>query len=296
VTTSRVGFAAIAQALHLGGLAVDGDTVWYSDVVGGGVYRVAPDTTIEGWLPERRFVGGLAANQGGTVLVGGAGGIVWLDPETGRSGELLSEVEGEALPGVNEMCPDGRGGIYFGTVDIPSIEAAVTPRPSGLFHLAVDGTARQLTGGLVFTNGVDVSPNGKFLYHNESFVGTFAYPIEPGGGLGERRMLLEKEDVDGLTLDADGNLWVTGFSSADILCLNPDGEIVGGVEVPEAGGVGNFRFGGDDGRDMYITRVVPGASERLKAGQLPTEPEATLLRAPSPVAGRVVAPAAFPVG
>ena len=55
-------FAPIARALHLGGLAVEGDTAWFSDVVGGGVHRVEDDGTVSRWLPDRRYVGGLILN------------------------------------------------------------------------------------------------------------------------------------------------------------------------------------------------------------------------------------------
>ncbi len=286
MSTIEVSFAAVAAGLYLEALAVDDGTVWFGDVIGGGVHRLEPDGSRSSWLPEKRWFGSMALNHDGAVLCSGSDGISWFDPSSGRTGTLLSEVDGSPLPGVNELCPDGRGGLFFGTKDGAAIERAERPRPSALYHLDAGGTARQLCDGLVFTNGIAISPDGGTLYHNETFVGTFAYPLLPDGGLGHPRMLLEKEDCDGMALDREGYLWIVGFSSGELLRMTPDGEIVGRIPVP-AGAVTNLRFGGADGSDLYVTSVPLGAGEGLRVGTLPTEPNSVLYRGRSPIAGRV---------
>ncbi len=290
--TDEPYFEPLARGLYLEGLAVDGDRVWFSDVFDGGVQRRDPDGTLSRWLPERRWIGAIAVNEDGAVLSSGPGGIVWVDPATGQSGTLVDAVDGEPLPGANEMCPDGRDGIYFGSIDLPAIERGDPPGPAALHHLASDGRVARLTDDLVFCNGVGISPDASALYHNESFVGTFLYPVLPDGGLGERRMLLEKQDVDGMALDVDGNLWITGFSSSDILCVTPYGEIVDLLSVP-AGAVTNIRFGGGDGRDLYLTTVPLEAGMEIAAGRWPSKPDSVLYRTRSPVAGRLAAPLRF---
>src|SRR5688572_19196972 len=115
-------FEPVARGIYLEALAVDGDTVWFSDVFDGGIQRRAADGSLDRWLPGRMWIGGVALNDDGALLCGGLGGIAWVDPETGRSGTLVSEVDGVPLPGANEMFPDGRGGMYFGSVDLPAIE------------------------------------------------------------------------------------------------------------------------------------------------------------------------------
>ncbi len=281
-------FEPLASGRYLEGLAVDGDTVWFSDVFEGGLQRRDADDTLSRLLPERLWIGAIAVNDDGAVLSAGLGGIVWVDPATGRSGTLVDAVDGSPLPGANEMCSDGQGGIYFGSVDLPAIEQRRQPGPVALYHLAADGTARRVTGDLVFCNGIGISADGATLYHNESFVGTFAYPILDDGSLGDRRTLLEKEDVDGIALDVDGNVWITGFSSSDVLCVTPGGEIVDRVSVP-AGAVTNIRFGGDDGRDLYLTTVPLEAGMEIAAGRWPSKPDSVLYRTRSPVAGCLAA-------
>lgn len=280
----------VATGLYLEGLAVDGDTVWYGDVIGGGVHRVERDGSVTDWLAELRWFGSIALNDDGRVLTSGIEGISWLDPRTGDSGLLLSEVDGVPLPGVNELSPDGRGGLYFGTKDGAAIQRGEPPRPSGLFHLAADKSARQLCDGLVFTNGIALDDTGATLFHNETFVGTFAYPVLSDGSLGERTMLLEKPDCDGLALDREGNLLIVGYESPEILRVTPSGEVIGAIPIPGEA-VTNLRFG--DGGQLYLTTVPAGAGEDLRVGVLPSERRSILYRVRSPVAGRVAPRTSF---
>ena len=289
-------FSAIATGLYLEALAVDGDTAWFSDVIIGGVQRLPRDAETACWLPQRKWIGGVLVHESGSVLCSGPGGIAWFDPASGRSGNLLTEVDGTPLPGVNEMCSDGNGGIYFGTLDAAAIESGKRPRPAALYHFDVNGRVTLLCDGLAFTNGLSLSLDRATLFLNESFVGTFAYPILADGRLGERRLLLQKPDCDGMALDVQGRLWITGFNSTEVLCVNADGSIEQRVPVVASGAVTNVRFGGADGRDFYVTAVPPDAGAKLVRGERPSEPDSVLYRARAEVAGRMLPPPRFQLG
>jgi sugar lactone lactonase YvrE len=280
-------FEAIAQGYYLEALLVDGTTVWYSDVVEGGIRRRTPDGLVTTWLASRQLVGGILLNEDGCMLVSGPGGIVWFDPATDASGVLLDSIDGQPIPGINEMRPDHRGGIYFGTVDLPAIVRGATPGTVGLYRLDIDRKLTRLCDGLVFTNGLSPSPDGSRLYHNESFVGTFVYDVLPDGRLGARTKLLKKPDCDGLALDANGNIWVTGFASKDLLLLQPDGTEIQRIATPGDAAT-NVRFGGADGRDIYVTVVSPDAAQGLKNGVLPSIKTSTLYRGRCAVAGQMI--------
>jgi sugar lactone lactonase YvrE len=280
-------FEPIARGIYLEALLIDGTTVWYSDVAEGGIRRLTADGTITTWLADRRLVGGIIFNEDGCVLVSGPGGIVWFNPATHASGVLLDSINGQPIPGINEMRPDGKGGLYFGTVDLPAIVRGETPGPVGLYRLSVDRKLTPLCNGLVFTNGLSPSADGSRLFHNESFVGTFAYDVLPDGSLGQRTKLLKKPDCDGLALDTDGNIWVTGFASAELLRLQPDGTLAQRLALPGDAAT-NVRFGGADGRDIYVTVVSRDAAEALKSGVLPSSKTSVLYRGRSDVAGQAI--------
>jgi len=287
-----MSFTPIARGRYLEALAVDGGTVWFSDVLRGGVQVLHPDGSTSHWLPERLWIGGVAVNEDGSVLCSGPGGIAWFNAASGRSGTLLSTIDGAPLSGVNEMCPDGRGGLIFGTLDIASILKGQKTAPVALYRLDANGKVTLLCDGLRFCNGVLVSPDGKSLYHNESFVGTFVYDIAADGSLGQRRMLIEKQDCDGIAMDMRGNLWISGFASEELVCVRPDGAIEQRLPLP-GGACTNIRFGGAQGDELYVTTVPLTAGAEIARGRQPTELNSVLYRAPSPAPGRAVARTRF---
>lgn len=281
-------FSAIASGLYLEGIGIDKSGVWFSDVVKGGIHRLAPEGAVDTFQPDRRWIGSVLFNSDGAVLCSGIDGIAWFHPSTGASGMLLGAVCGQPLRGVNEMVPDGQGGIYFGTMDIEFMAQGQPLGPSALYRLASDGRVTHLAGDLQFPNGIGVSPDGKRLFHTDTRVGTYAYDFLPDGSLGNRALLLERTDGDGVAIDSDGNVWVTGYLSPDLLCMKPDGTIINRIALPGGSGATNVRFGGEDGRDLYVTTVPRDVVVDIIAGKPPTSPRSVLYRARSDMPGRVL--------
>jgi sugar lactone lactonase YvrE len=288
-------FEPILTGYYLEALGVRADGVWFSDVAQGGIRRRAADGSIGEWWPGRRMVGGILFNEDGCVLCSGPGGIAWFDPATGATGMLLESIAGEPIGGVNEMLPDGNGGLYFGTVDLPSILRGDKPRSAAIYRLDTGGAVTCLREGLRFSNGMGLSPDRRTLYHNETFVGTFAYNLASDGSLGPARPLLEKRDCDGMTVDCEGNIWITGCRSPKIVRLAPDGTVINQYAVPAEAST-NVRFGGDDGQDLYLTAVALDAVNGLVQGVLPSAPTSTLFRTRAPVAGQQIPPTRFRLG
>jgi sugar lactone lactonase YvrE len=282
-----MSFTALAKGRYLEGLAVDDRTVWFTDVILGGVQGLHADGSTSHWFPERLWIGGIALNEDGAVLCSGPGGITWFNAATGRSGTLLNSIDGTPLSGVNEMCADAHGALIFGTLDIESIVKGKKTSPVAIYRLDVNGVVTLLSDGLTFCNGLTVSPDGKKLYHNESFVGTFVYDIAADGSLSSRAMLREKPDCDGIAVDARGHLWISGFASEELLCLRSDGTVEQRLAFP-GGAATNIRFGGTDSHELFMTVVPLTAGADIARGQLPHEHNSVLYRTRSPVSGRAV--------
>lgn len=287
-------FEKVASGLWLEGLAIDyrRHIVWYSDVIGGGVHGLMPDGSTKSLNPGRMWTGGLILNDDGAVLSSGPGGIMWNNPETGKSGWLLDRIDGKLINGVNEMTPDGTGGIFFGTSDIEMIERGQATRPTALYRLTVDREVIKLVEGINFTNGVMLSPNRQQFYCNDTFVGTYAFDVQPDLTLINKRLLLEKKDCDGMAVDADGNVWITGFRSSHLARVRPDGTPLQPVQTP-AGAITQIRFAGADMRDYYVTTVPADGGDSLKQGVLPTEHKSFIYRGRSEVPGMPIPPVRF---
>jgi sugar lactone lactonase YvrE len=271
---------------------VDARGVWFSDILLGGVRCLRPDGRIDAWLTERRFIGGIAMNADGRLVCAGPGGLVWLDPQTGATGVLLDRIDGQPIPGINDITPAPDGGLYFGTVDHPAIMEGRPIGPSALYRLAPDGRVTLIRDGVVFANGMGLSPDKRTLYHNDSSVGTFAYEVAPDGSVSEGGLIRPDDDGDGLAVDVEGGIWVAGILTGGLTRFWPDGTVERRVPVP-GGNVTSLGFGGPDGRDLYVTTTAPGAGEASLRQSLPEVHTATLFHARSDVAGVTIGETAF---
>jgi sugar lactone lactonase YvrE len=288
-------FETIASGLYLEGLAIDHDreVVWYSDVIGGGIHGVKPDgTRLASFNTDRKWTGGVLMNADGAVLSSGEGGIMWNHPDSGASGWLIDAIDGRPINGINEMVPDGTGGIIFGTNDIEMVIRGEPARPTEIYRLSADGGLAKLADGFGFTNGLMFDAERRRFYCNDTFHGTWAFDVSDDFSLTNRTFLLEKEDADGMALDGQGNLWITGFRSNFFTRLAPDGTRLSDVATP-GGSITQLRFGGADMRDVYFNSVPANGGDTLKGGGEITARNSFLYRARSEVPGRAITPAGF---
>jgi sugar lactone lactonase YvrE len=231
-------------------------------------------------------------NEDGAVLSTGEGGIVWNNPATGASGWLLDTIDDRPINGINEMVPDGMGGICFGTNDIEMVIQGKPTRPTALYRLTADREVIKLADGIGFTNGIGYDPKRRRFYCNDTFHGTWVFDVVDDLTLVNKRLFLEKEDVDGMALDAEGNVWITGFRSNFLTRVRPDGTELARVETP-AGSITQVRFGGPDLRDYYFNSVPADGGDTLKEGGEITEKNSFLFRGRSDVPGMPITPARF---
>jgi sugar lactone lactonase YvrE len=296
MSTVKTQMVQLAKGLYLEGLAFDQrrNLVWYSDVIAGGVHSVKTDglgtaTTLN---PERMWTGGVMMNDDGAVLSTGGGGIMWNHPDTGKSGWLVNEIDGRPINGVNEMVSDGAGGIFFDTLDLEHIVAGKPTRPSSIYRLSAQRELFRLADDMGLANGMMLSTDGKHLYCNSTFDATYVFDVGQDLALSNRRMFTKKDDCDGMALDEQGNVWITGFRSSAITRVRADGGLLDAV--PTAGeAVTQIRFGGSDRRDFYVTCVPRDGGDGLAEGKKPTEPRSFLYRGRSDTPGLAMQPSRF---
>jgi gluconolactonase len=108
---------------------------------------------------------------------------------------------------------------------------------------------KRVTEDLVQPNGIIGSPDGKTLFVSDIRAGkTWAYDILPDGRLTNKRLRCELGS-DGMTLDVEGNLYLTGKG---VMVFDKNGKQIEHIEVPE-NWTANVSFGGKDHQTLFIT-------------------------------------------
>jgi len=126
-----------------------------------------------------------------------------------------------------------------------------------VWRIDTDGKVSLAADGMGTTNGIDLSPDGRTLYVNESVQKLiWAFTVGADGGLTDKRLLHRFEDfgMDGMRVDVDGNLYVSRFGKGTIAKLSPGGVLLQEIRLPGAR-PSNLCFGGPDGRTVYVTEV-----------------------------------------
>jgi sugar lactone lactonase YvrE len=247
------------------------------DMLAGDVLSLAGDGTVRrrhvgdvaAALRPRRGGGAVIAVERGFVLEDGDGGLTALRPVWSDPGIRMNE---------GGCDPDGR--FWCGSMAYDQ-----RPGAAALYRLDPDGGVTTALDGVTVSNGLDWSPDGSLAYYDDTAthrVDVFDYDRD--AGLTSRRPFVHLPDhgnPDGLTVDAEGGVWVALFGSGVVHRYTPAGVLDGVVEVPAAQ-VTACTFGGP-GRDRLF---VTTSREGLAAGEDPLA--GALFRADVGVPGRPV--------
>ncbi|WP_266362600.1 SMP-30/gluconolactonase/LRE family protein [Tellurirhabdus rosea] len=166
---------------------------------------------------------------------------------------LPGQFEGKKFNGPNDLWITPKGDIYFTDPFYPRPWwTHKTPEQTGqkVFFLK-KGTQTPVVvdAALMQPNGIVGTPDGKTLYVADiRDKKTYKYQINTDGSLGNRQLFCEMGS-DGMTLDSQGNLYITGQG---VTVFDPSGRKLGNIPVP-AGWTANVCFGGKDRKTLFIT-------------------------------------------
>jgi len=124
-----------------------------------------------------------------------------------------------------------------------------------LWRIDKGGKPVLLTDDMGTTNGIDLSPDEKILYVNESVQRKiWAFDVDDKGDISNKRLFAEFSDFgfDGMKCDKQGNLYVTRYGKGTIAVLSPKGEMIREISL-KGKGCSNLVFGGKDGKTVFVT-------------------------------------------
>lgn len=132
-----------------------------------------------------------------------------------------------------------------------------------LWRINADGSNVLLEEKMGTTNGVEVSPDNKTLYVNESVQrNIWRYTLDEKGNLKDKALFykFEKHGMDGMRTDKAGNLYVARYGAGVVAVLSPQGELIKTIKLKGKHPT-NIAFGGNEGKQLFITMQQRGAIE-----------------------------------
>lgn len=245
------------------GPTVDGDgSLVFSDVLGGGVYRLAGDGSVTTVVPKRKGVGGIALHADGGIVCSGRDVI-----HVPAGGDTRTILHVDGVAGWNDIATDRAGAVYAGALRFAVFDPDATAVPGELWR--VDGEARIVFDGVVHANGIALSPDEREIYMSDTRRQVLiAFDVERD----QRREIdiAPYGHPDGMAVDEHGAIWLA-LVGGGVGRFTPDGVLDRRLEPPSTF-VTSVCF---SGRDLYVTTGGPG----------------TVLRTTVDVAGAPVAPA-----
>lgn len=282
--STSVELVADAHAIVGEGPVWDASTgllVWV-DIEGKRIYEFDPATGVNREIEVPQYPGAVVRRASGGYMAAVTNGFASVDRDGGF--ELVVPVEAD-LPEnrMNDGKCDPQGRFWAGTTRMTH------DAPIGVLHrLDADLSLHPMVGELWVSNGLDWTDDERHMYFIDSFGGSvdvFDYDAATGD-IANRRPFIDVPESwatpDGMTLDAEGYLWVAFWGSSRVRRFDPQGRLDREITLPVTQ-VTSCAFGGPDLRDLYITSGCRG----LDAAALEREPHAGgLFRARPGVQGR----------
>lgn len=229
-----------------------------TDVKNGADDTIKVGSALGAAAPRRNGGFVLAVQDGFALIEPGSTEVSLVAPIDSDGGKLR----------MNDGKCDTRGRFWAGTMAYDFDE-----RVGVLYRLDPDLTVTRLFDRLGISNGLDWTEDGRTFYYIDSLdfcVDVFDSDPE-SAEISNRRVAFEVPNdqsvepgmaiPDGMTLDAEGHLWVAVWGAGEVRRYTPGGELEAVVEMPVPC-PSACAFGGEDLSDLYITSMVPSTLDR----------------------------------
>ncbi|MCX5263291.1 SMP-30/gluconolactonase/LRE family protein [Streptomyces sp. NBC_00199] len=230
-----------------------GRLLW-TDILGGRLHAYDPATGRRTVRTTHQHVGAAKPREGGGLVLNLRDGVGLLDPDGG-----FRWLRHEPVPGrrANDAAVAPDGSLWAGTMRYDE-----APGGGTLSRLTGEGTAEVVLDDVAVSNGTGWSPDSTLMYYVDSptrRVDVFDFSAD-GRASGRRPFVAIEEGAgfpDGLTVDADGCVWVALWDGAAVRRYTPAGVLDRQIDLPTPR-ITACAFGGPDLTDLYVTTASVG--------------------------------------
>lgn len=216
-------------------------------------------------LPLAEPVSCMARRKEGVGFVAALpGGFAYLDAANGAIERVARVADEPDHNRFNDGKCDAAGNFWAGSMDNQERQAS-----GWLYRLTPDLRCKRMDGPYTVTNGPAFSPDGRCLYHTDTFARTiYAFDVDHGVIVNKRVFVQfaasELGFPDGMTVDAEGYVWVAHWGGSRISRFAPDGALDAEVMLPVSQ-VTSCVFGGVDLSVLYVTTAAVGLTTQQQA-------------------------------
>ncbi|MEG8275591.1 SMP-30/gluconolactonase/LRE family protein [Streptomyces sp. AHA2] len=240
--------------------AAAGRLLWI-DILGCRVHTYDPATGRRTTRRTEQHVGAVKPRAGGGLVLNLRDGIGLLGPGDGDTDGGFRWLRREPVPGrrANDAAVAPDGSLWAGTMRYDE-----APGGGTLSRVTGDGSAETVLDDVTVSNGTGWSPDGRLMYYIDTPTRRVDVFDHADGRVSARRTLAEIEEgagfPDGLTVDADGCVWVALWQGSAVRRYTPDGRLDRVVELPVPL-VTACAFGGAALSDLYVTTARTGLTD-----------------------------------
>jgi L-arabinonolactonase len=248
--------------------------LYWVDIPKGRLNRFTPTTRTNDVWSFDEPIGSFALCMDGAVLVALKSGLWRYDLATGQQKPLSAPEAHLPHNRLNDGRCDAQGRFWVGSMEEPVDPAR---KQGTLYRFDADHRLTPLVSDLFVSNGLAFSPDGRTLYHSDSYAAVrtiWAWDLDPDdGAIRNRRVFVDTHGMpgrpDGGAVDADGCYWMAGNDGWELVRFTPRGEIDRRIKLPVAK-PSMLAFGGPKLDIIYVTSIRPasGLEQQPQAGSL----------------------------
>jgi len=248
------------------------DHLLYVDIEGHALISLDPKTETEKVWEIGERIGTVVPRQSGGFVCAGDSGIYSFDPVTGDK-KSMADPESDKRPDnrFNDGKCDPSGRFWAGT-----ISTVKKTGDANLYMLDVNGDLSLKVPGVTNSNGICWNAKADRMYYIDTPTKEiWAFPFNDQlSELGEKQVVFNTEDAgldgspDGMTIDADGMLWVAMCHGGAVLRIDPhNGSLLQKIDFPCVETTA-CAFGGDKLERLFVTTGIHKSIEEENAGRV----------------------------